>query len=84
LCRYITSMYRRLKRSHEQKQIYEISKYYSQIQYADTVIQTISDILDKETIEYYEIYRDSVKQTILRDIDSWIDGSFNFHPFCIT
>lgn len=83
LSKYIKNTYRFLKRKYKQKNIEEMSKCYIHIQYIDRLIKTIYGILDKETIEEYEIYRDSVKHTIIKDIDSWIDSSFNYHPFYI-
>lgn len=83
LSKHIKNTYRTLKRKYEQKNIEEMSRCYIHIQHIDRLIRTIYEILDKETIEEYEIYRDSVKQTIIKDIDAWIDSSFNYHPFCI-
>ena len=84
LSKYVKSMYSLLKRKYEQKKIEEMSRCYIHIQHVDRLIRTIYEILDKETIEEYEIYRDSVKKTIIKDIDSWIDSSFNYNPFSIT
>lgn len=77
LCKCVKSTYICLKRAREQRNIEEILKCYIHIQYADRLIKEIYDILDNETIEEYEIYRDSVKQTIVNGIDYWIDSSFN-------
>jgi hypothetical protein len=74
-------MYRDLKRKYEQKNVEEMSICYIHIQYIDRLIRSIYEILDKETVEEYEIYRDSVKKTIIKNIDAWIDSSFNYHSF---
>ena len=83
LSTFMKKAYMYLKRKYKQQNIEEMSRCYIHIQYVDKLIRTIYEILDKETIEEYEIYRDSVNQTIIKDIDSWIDSSFNYHPFCI-
>lgn len=76
-------LYNLLKRKHEQKNIQDMTKCFFHIQYADNIIRMIHSILDKETIEEYEIYRDSVKKIVIKDIDYWIEGSFNYHPFFV-
>lgn len=83
LCKYMKNVYLFLKRKHEQKNIDEMSKCYFRIQYADKVIKKIYDILDEDVIQEYEIYRDSVKQSIIKDIDFWIESTFNYRPFYI-
>ena len=79
LCNFIKSTYSFLKRKYEQKNIDEMSKCYIHIQYVDSIIKTLYErnILEQSTIQEYEIYRESVKKTITRDIDAWIDSSFN-------
>ncbi len=65
LSKYIRNIYSLLKQNYKQKNVEEMSVYYNHIQYIDRLLRVIYDILDKETIEEYEIYRDSVKQTVM-------------------
>lgn len=76
LCTYMKQMFKVIKENHAMNDILRVSRCFFHIQCVDNIIKGIYDLLDDSTIEEYEMYRESVKVSIIKNIDGWIDGSF--------